>query len=56
MNLPESDVPDVKDRIFFLTEYQAYETGLDSAHQLHCIVLRPLTLFYLMIEILLMAY
>ncbi|KAJ5589370.1 hypothetical protein N7537_012048 [Penicillium hordei] len=37
VNLPESDVPDVKDRTFFRTEYQAYETGLDSVHQLHCI-------------------
>jgi Domain of unknown function (DUF3328). len=42
VNLPESDVPDVKDRTFFRTEYQAYETGLDSVHQLHCIV-RPLS-------------
>ncbi|KAJ6142743.1 hypothetical protein N7471_002196 [Penicillium samsonianum] len=37
VNLPESQVPDVKDRTFFRTEYQAYETGLDSVHQLHCI-------------------
>ncbi|KAJ5360007.1 hypothetical protein N7517_009198 [Penicillium concentricum] len=37
VNLPESQVPDVKDRTFFRPEYQAYETGLDAVHQLHCI-------------------
>lgn len=38
VNLPEAQVPDIKDRTYFRLDYQAYETGLDSFHQLHCVV------------------